>query len=140
MLLMNLTEQYEQAKTHVANIDFTVSAEGFIPFFEAVIRYLGGLLAAYHLTKEPIFLSKADDIGRILLPVFHTPSGLPGFGVHPKTGQLRKTGWNGGLTLLAEMATCQMEYKALAHLTGRKEYFNTVCQLHRSSIIIIMAL
>lgn len=31
-----------------------------------------------------------------------------------------------GAALLAEISSCQMEYKYLAHLTGRAEYFHSV--------------
>lgn len=56
-----------------------------MPFFETTIRYLGGLLSAYALSKEPILLSRADDLGRLLLPVFDaTPSGLPAYAVDPR--------------------------------------------------------
>ena len=37
------------------------------------------------------------------------------------------TRMNGGMSmLLAEVASCQMEYKYLAYLTGREEFFTTV--------------
>ena len=32
----------------------------------------------------------------------------------------------GGLATLAEMASCQMEYRYLAHLTGRRAYLQAV--------------
>jgi len=102
---MNLTLQYEQAKQHVSTIDFTHGSDIFVPFFEAIIRYLGGLLSAYSLTKEPIFLSKADDIGRALLPAFNTTSGIPAFAIDPITKSTKNQGWNGGSTLLSEMVS-----------------------------------
>ena len=105
MLLMNLTLQYEQAKQHVSTIDFTHGSDGYVPFFEAIIRYLGGLLSAYSLTKEPIFLSKADDIGRALLPAFNTTSGMPVFAIDPVTKLSANQGWNSGATLLSEMVS-----------------------------------
>lgn len=105
MILMNLTVQYEQAKQHVSTIDFTHGSGDFVPFFEAIIRYLGGLLSAYSLTKEPIFLSKADDIGRALLPVFNTSSGIPAFAINPATKLTLNQGWNRGTTLLSEMVS-----------------------------------
>ena len=105
MILMNLTLQYEQAKQHVSTIDFTHGSDIFVPFFEAIIRYLGGLLSAYSLTKEPIFLSKADDIGRALLPAFDTPSGIPAFAIEPATKELKNQWWTGGMTLLSEMVS-----------------------------------
>jgi mannosyl-oligosaccharide alpha-1,2-mannosidase len=98
---------------------------GLAPFFETVIRYLGGFLSAYALTHDPILLTRADDLGTALLPVFDTSSGLPKYGANPKT-KATQTGWMGSSTLLAEMASCQLEYKYLAHLTGRKEYFEKV--------------
>ena len=54
----------------------------FVPFFETIIRYLGGFLSAYHLSGNPILLSRADDLARRLLPAFETPSGLPAFAVN----------------------------------------------------------
>ena len=48
-----------------------------MPFFEIVIRYLGGLLSAYSLSREPILLARANDLGTFLLPIFETPSGFP---------------------------------------------------------------
>ena len=104
MILMNLPVQYEQAKQHVSTIDFTHGSDRFVPFFEAIIRYLGGLLSAYSLTKEPIFLSKADEIGRALLPVFDTTSGMPAFSIDPATKQ-KNQGWMGGMTPLSEMVS-----------------------------------
>lgn len=56
--------------------------EVYAPFFETVIRYLGGLLSAYALSKEAILLQKADDLGRILAPAFDTPSNLPKYSVN----------------------------------------------------------
>ena len=54
-------------------------------FFETVIRYLGGLLSAYALTSEPLFLARADDLGRALIPIFNTTVGIPPFSVNTKT-------------------------------------------------------
>jgi uncharacterized protein YyaL (SSP411 family) len=38
---------------------------------------MGGLLSAYELSKDKIFLQKADELGNRFLPAFDTPSGLP---------------------------------------------------------------
>lgn len=42
-------------------------------------------------------------------------------GYNPSTGQL-SAGWTGS-SLLAEIASCQLEYKYLAHITGNTHYF-----------------
>lgn len=55
------------------------------PFFETVIRYLGGLLSAYALSGEAIFVVRADRLGAALLPAFDTPSGFPTYSVNTET-------------------------------------------------------
>ena len=57
----------------------------YAPFFETVIRYLGGALSAYALSGEPVLLARADDLGRMLLPAFNTTSGLPTYAVNTVT-------------------------------------------------------
>ena len=57
----------------------------YAPFFETVIRYLGGLLSAYALSGEPALLARADDLGKMLLPAFKTPHGLPTYAVNTVT-------------------------------------------------------
>jgi mannosyl-oligosaccharide alpha-1,2-mannosidase len=94
------------------------------PFFETVIRYLGGLLSAYALSKDPILLARADDLGTALLPVFRTPSGLPMFSVNTVNGIVPTVGDEHAV--FAEMLSCQMEYKYLSYLTGRKGYYDAV--------------
>ena len=63
----------------------TLFQHNHAPFFETVIRYLGGLLSAYALSGEPILLARADELGRKLLPVFNSPSGLPHYSVNTET-------------------------------------------------------
>ena len=60
----------------------------YVQFFETVIRYLGGLLSAYALTGEQVFLSSADTMGQQLLPVFDSPGSplrMPAFFVNTQT-------------------------------------------------------
>lgn len=100
MLLMGLNEQYEEAIPYVAQLTFdevlprrvyqfmTLTwrlQDKSVQFFETVIRYLGGLLSVYAMNKNPLFLARADDLGRRLLPAFNTTHGLPAFYVNVKT-------------------------------------------------------
>lgn len=103
MYLMGLKPEFQRAKEHVRKLDIagTVRAESppsfpctdayllsqakFVPFFETTIRYLGGLLSAYVLTSDRVFLDKAEELGDALLPAFETQSGLPEFFVNPST-------------------------------------------------------
>ncbi|KAJ3553416.1 hypothetical protein NM688_g3622 [Phlebia brevispora] len=123
MLLMGLDDLYRQATPHVAHLTFDEDKR--VQFFETVIRYLGGLLSVYAMTKDPLFLARADDLGRQLLPAFNTTHGLPASFVNVNSG-LTSMGWMGNVAILSEMASCQMEYRYLAHLTGRPEYVRVV--------------
>ncbi|KAF9269091.1 seven-hairpin glycosidase [Marasmius fiardii PR-910] len=121
MWIMKLKDYFDEAVEVIAKEEFELSPKDYAPFFETVIRYLGGLLSAYALSGKPILLQKADKLGEALLPAFDTPSGFPMFAVNTLTGATRG-GW-AGATLWAEALSNQMEYKYLAHLTGKREYF-----------------
>jgi Glycosyl hydrolase family 47 len=127
MILMDLGEEYVAVRTHVTNLDFTSSSNGGIPFFETIIRYLGGLLSAYSITEDRIFLSAADDLAKALLPAFDTPSHLPAFAVE-LSDSASAINWHLGKLLLAEIGSFQLEYKYLAHLTQRPSYFTRVSE------------
>lgn len=82
LLVMNLTEEYSLARTHVRQIDFTQSlgersaygAKGdtnTIPFFETVIRYLGGLISAYDMSGgDTLMLERAEELAGWLMGAF----------------------------------------------------------------------
>lgn len=121
MWIMGLRDMFKDSLALVAKADFDTKPGKYAPFFETIIRYLGGLLSAYALSGEPLLLTRADDLGRALLPGFESPSGLPMFAVNTKNGDTKK-GWSGDV-LWSEALSNQMEFKYLAHITGRKEYF-----------------
>ena len=47
-----------------------------VNLFETTIRVLGGLLSAFHLSAERIFLDKAKDLGQRLMGAFTSASGM----------------------------------------------------------------
>lgn len=77
--IMDMTEEFEAAVNAVQSIDFTVSLRKDIPLFETVIRYLGGLIAAYDLSdgKYKVLLDKAVGLAEILMGAFDTPNRMP---------------------------------------------------------------
>ena len=83
MLLMGLDDEFQRGLELVKKTNFTQKADEYVPFFETVIRYLGGLMSAYALSKEPILFEKADELARVLSPVFNTASGFPYYAVNP---------------------------------------------------------
>ncbi|KAG8219339.1 glycoside hydrolase [Butyriboletus roseoflavus] len=106
LLIMGLHGEYQRARKWVQDrLSFDRDAK--FSTFETTIRVLGGLLAAYHLSEEdPIFLSKAQELGNRILPVFDTPSGLPLSFVN-----------------LQQAATLQLEFRYLSYLTGEDIYW-----------------
>ncbi|KAI0741286.1 seven-hairpin glycosidase [Daedaleopsis nitida] len=124
MLLMGLYDQFAAALPMVQNGDYTKVDHVFFgssaPFFETVIRYLGGLLSAYALSGEMILLNKADYLANLLEPAFNTAHGFPVFAINPATNETM-----GGLSsILAQIASCQLEWTYLARATGSKEHFD----------------
>ena len=47
----------------------------FIP--QTTIRELGGLLSAFDLSGDQVFLKKAIELADLLMPAFNTESGIP---------------------------------------------------------------
>ncbi|KAH9951163.1 glycoside hydrolase [Amylocystis lapponica] len=129
MILMGLTDEFERALPLVEQAEFKTPSrlisedhyqEVYAPFFETVIRYLGGLLSAYAMSHEPILLERADDLAKLLAPAFETPTGFPYFGVNTINNNTR----GGQIGILAEIASCQLEYLYLARATGKKEHYD----------------
>ncbi|KAI8096854.1 glycosyl hydrolase family 47-domain-containing protein [Halteromyces radiatus] len=76
MAIMQLDRELEDALPEVEKITFEL--EGSIIVFEAIIRYMGGLLSAYELSgqKHKVLIQKAEQLGNMLSPSFDTPTGL----------------------------------------------------------------
>ncbi|KAF2838594.1 glycoside hydrolase family 47 protein [Patellaria atrata CBS 101060] len=126
--IMGLKEEFQEAVNAVANIDFTTSIRFDIPIFEATIRYLGGLLAAYDISgrDQKILLDKAVEIGDIMFGAFDTPNRMPvtfytwkpTFASQPHRASTR--------VVLAEIGSLTMEFTRLAQLTKEPKYFDAV--------------
>jgi mannosyl-oligosaccharide alpha-1,2-mannosidase len=58
MLLMNLRDEFKEARDWVAT-SLTFDKHVDVNLFEVTIRVLGGLLSAYHLSNDDLFLKKA---------------------------------------------------------------------------------
>ena len=128
LLLMGMDDEYEEAKEWVANtLNFDINQD--VNLFECTIRELGGLLSAYTLTKDQLFLDKANDLGKRLLPAFNSKSGVPFSDVNLKTHKAHAPKW-GSDSSLAEVTTIQLEFEYLAHLTGNKQFKAVVTRVN----------
>eukprot|EP01118_Nematostelium_gracile_P013748 TRINITY_DN5228_c0_g1_i1.p1 TRINITY_DN5228_c0_g1~~TRINITY_DN5228_c0_g1_i1.p1 ORF type:complete len:557 (+),score=113.11 TRINITY_DN5228_c0_g1_i1:81-1751(+) len=119
--IMGLKEEFKLARDWIdANLD--VNKDRDVSLFETCIRVLGGLLSAYDLSKDEMFLLKARQLGDRFLPAFDTPSGIPYASVNLRTGRGSTPGWLGSSSVLAEIATLQLEFEYLSHHTGNPKY------------------
>src|SRR5439155_13342056 len=87
--------------------------------FEITIRILGGLLSSYQITGDKRLLNLADDLGRRLLPVFDSPTGMPYRFVNLKTGKTV-----GPVSNPAEIGTLMIEFGTLSKLTNKPVYYD----------------
>ncbi|GLT28719.1 hypothetical protein SLA2020_036300 [Shorea laevis] len=121
LYIMGLQEQFQRAREWVANsLDFNKDYEASV--FETTIRVLGGLLSAYDLSGDNVFLEKARDIADRLLPAWNTPSGIPYNRINLRNGGPRNPGWTGGNSILADSGTEQLELIALSQRTKDPKY------------------
>ena len=58
-------------------------------------RVVGGLLSAYDLSGDKVFLDKARDIADRLLPAWDTPSGIPYNFINLVNGRPHNPSWTG---------------------------------------------
>jgi mannosyl-oligosaccharide alpha-1,2-mannosidase len=87
------------------------------------------MLSAYHFSKDPIFLSKAKELGDILMPAFNTASKLPLASINFARREAVAASFNGGASSTAEVATLQLEFKYLSALTNDPKYWKAVEQV-----------
>ncbi|CAN1306066.1 Mannosyl-oligosaccharide 1,2-alpha-mannosidase MNS1 [Linum perenne] len=121
LYIMGLDEQFQRAKEWVANsLDFNKDYDASV--FETTIRVVGGLLSAYDLSGEKVFIEKATDIADRLLPAWDSPTGIPYNTINLERGNPHNPGWTGGASILADSGTEQLEFFALSERTGDPKY------------------
>lgn len=112
LYIMDLQEEYDEGKRWVES-DMQLNVNRDVNLFETTIRVLGGLLSIYHLSGEEIFLTKANDLGRRLMPAFNSPSGIPfsDVNLHSLTAHAPK--WSPDSST-SEVTTIQLEFRDLS--------------------------
>jgi ER degradation enhancer, mannosidase alpha-like 2 len=117
MLLMGLTTEAAEAKQMILDsLSFDRDME--VQSFEITIRLLGGLLSAYQMDGDRRFLTLAEDLGRRLLPIYNSRTGMPYRYVNLKTGAIRDS-----INNPAEIGTALLEFGTLSRLTGNDEFY-----------------
>lgn len=117
MYMMGFKKEADETREYIVkNLSF--DKDIYVQNFEITIRILGGLLSSYQITGDKRLLDLADDLGRRLLPVFDSPTGLPYKFVNLKTGKTREA-----VTNPAETGTLLIEFGTLSKLTGKPIYY-----------------
>jgi ER degradation enhancer, mannosidase alpha-like 2 len=118
MILMGLKPQADEARKLI-DTQLNFDQDMYVKDFEITIRLLGGLLSSYELTGDKRLLELADDLGRRMIPMFNSPTGMPYEFVNLRTGAVR-----GAVSNPAEVGSLLIEYGTLARLTGKQEYYD----------------
>mmetsp|Transcript_14478 Transcript_14478/g.48512 ORF Transcript_14478/g.48512 Transcript_14478/m.48512 type:complete len:189 (+) Transcript_14478:1012-1578(+) len=114
--LVGLHAEFKEAVDYISQKSFgeklsKISAGASV--FESTIRILGGLLGAYELSKEPVLLERARQIGERVVSALRADGSCPAtFG-----------GGGGGCASLAHGGTTQLELAYLAHHLGECQRF-----------------
>ena len=118
LTLMGLTAQADEARKLI-DTQLNLDQDIYVKDFEITIRLLGSLISCYELTGDKRLLELADELGRRMLPMFDSPTGMPYGYVNLHTGAVR-----GNISNPAEIGSLLIEYGMLARLTGKQEYYD----------------
>ncbi len=118
LTLMGLKPQADEAR-EVIDTKLNLDQDIYVKDFEITIRLLGSLVSCYEMTGDKRLLELADDLGRRMLPMFDSPTGMPYEYVNLHTGAVRGIRSNP-----AEIGSLLIEYGMLARLTGKQEYYD----------------
>ena len=120
--IMDMKDEFYKGRDWVRDhLSFTHVVRS-VSYFETSIRHLGGLLSAYDLSNDDIFLTKATDLANRLIMAYDKNSGLPRSNVDLSSGRSNNQLWNSNNYMLAEVATNQIENRYLSHVTSNAEY------------------
>lgn len=124
--IMGLKAEFDEAVAAVAQIDFGNSTSYRVNTFETNIRYMGGLLSAYDLSKRPALLVKATELGDLLYTAFNTENGMPvdfiGF-EEAKNGEQLGVEFE---VVSASPGTLSLEMTRLSQITGDPKYYTAI--------------
>ncbi|KAH8338292.1 hypothetical protein KR074_010052 [Drosophila pseudoananassae] len=120
MYIMGLDDEFKEARDWVEN-SLRFDTKRDVNLFEVTIRVLGGLLAAYHLSGDTMFLAKASELGNRLLPAFSSPSGIPYSDVNLGDLSAHSPKWSPDSST-SEVTTIQLEFRDLSRSTNVSIY------------------
>lgn len=131
MYLMGFMDEYKRGREWIIN-NLNLNVDSEFSVFEINIRFIGGLLSLYTLTNDKAFLNKAEEIAKLLLPAFDTPSGIPMALINPISKRSKNYNWSpGSCSILAEFGTLSLEFNYLTDLTGNKVFTEKIDRINK---------
>jgi mannosyl-oligosaccharide alpha-1,2-mannosidase len=128
---MGFDEDFGDCVDAIEKIDFTTSTLEVVNVFETTIRHLGGLLAAYDLSRGryPVLLKKAVELGNMLYVAFDTANHMPNTRWRYRQVRDRRNSLEQlppDKVSLAEIGSLTLEFTRLSQITGDPKYFDAV--------------
>uniref|UniRef100_A0A182J968 alpha-1,2-Mannosidase n=1 Tax=Anopheles atroparvus TaxID=41427 RepID=A0A182J968_ANOAO len=128
LYIMDLQDEFDEARAWVDKyLKFDVNRE--VNLFEITIRVVGGLLSAYHLSGDRMFLDKAIDLGNRLLPSFDSPSGIPFSDVNIGSLTAHAPKWSPDSST-SEVTTIQLEFRDLSRASENPIFENVAAKVN----------
>ncbi|KAF2459644.1 glycoside hydrolase family 47 protein [Lineolata rhizophorae] len=129
LYIMGMEEEFREAVAAVDTVDFSTSTLETINVFETTIRHLGGLLAAFDLSGEPLLLRKAVEVADMLYVAFDTPNRMPITRWNPHVAKHGNPQTANDVALVAEVGSLSMEFTRLAQITGDNKWYDAVARV-----------
>ncbi|KAI0115865.1 glycoside hydrolase family 47 protein [Nemania sp. FL0031] len=127
--IMGLRDEFDEAVDAVAKIDFGRSTSPRVNTFETNIRYLGGLIAAYDLSKRDALLVKAVELGDLIYAAFNTENRMPVDFIDFDTAK-KGEGLNVEISVVsASPGTLSLELTRLSQITGDPKYYDAISRV-----------
>jgi mannosidase alpha-like ER degradation enhancer 1/mannosidase alpha-like ER degradation enhancer 2 len=117
MKVMGLDDQAAEVERYIID-SVRWEKDLFVKTFEVNIRILGGMLAMYQYTRDPLILEKTEDFGKRMLKAFESPTGIPYYWFNLQTGATR-----GERVNVAEAASYLLEMGILSYYTSNPVYY-----------------
>ncbi|KAF1983774.1 glycoside hydrolase family 47 protein [Aulographum hederae CBS 113979] len=124
--ILDMKDEFHEAVTAVAGIDFSKSSLESINVFETTIRYLGGFIAAYDLSGDRRLLDKALEVGEMLYVAFDTVNRMPITRWNPNSAFSDTPAYASESVLSAEIGSLTLEFTRLSQITKDSKFFDAV--------------
>lgn len=117
LMMMGMDDEVAKVRKHIAGLDFK-EMDVVVNIYEAMSRGVGGLLGAYHLSKDSFYAYKAAQLAERLLPAIETHSGIPALQVNLATASISGP----DEVPLAEVGSLGLELLSLGNVTNNPKW------------------